>query len=469
MISGVLFLVAVFHQTINGVSGSPVLVTRSIANRQVWEAILYGYVVDADSPSYLERGDEIFDVPASLKDDVISIMSKEIMNMEVDYSDSEHTAAESLAVGMKVDVSYGAFSAAASMAVSSSSDKSIKTVRLDAVTKATKYEVKAIDEFLHHPEKFFTDAFKDVVKNRPFEYIEKNVGVFYAKRLDLGGELRKTYVMQATSQDNEMSVRAELEASYGKGLLGASVSASTEYGKRTSSKEANVKIEWLAKGGNTAIWFGARLDTDQDGIDDIKRRWSSTINDDNLYQFNLRLGYVWDLIKEVDLARGIAYKAFLEAKWDSQYKAFKPSKFLVVERCGYIQHYGGKCIHPLDGSANPTPGTRIVIHPGCRSERLYFCATSEGETEFKHKTSGLCIQPNSGSYSPADDERLVLKWCGHAAAKFRFTAGGSIQHVGSGRCWHPLDGLEYPHDDTEVVLHRGCNENRLKFILNYTD
>jgi hypothetical protein len=295
-------------------------------NTEVWEAILFGYVIDGDSPSYLERGDKIFSLDNV--EDSISIIRDTDMRMVVDYSDSETTAAENLAVSMNVDVSYGAFSAAASMEVSKSSSSSIKTVRVDAFTKAMRYEVKAIDEFLNFPERFLTDTFKEAVLSKSFEHIESNIGVFYATTLDLGGELRKSYIMQATEEDNEQSVRAELEASYGNGLFGASVSASSEYETRKYNKEAQVKIEWHASGGDTLIWLGASLDQNQANIENIKNQWSNTINDYNLHQFNYRLAYVWDLIKTVDHGRGVAYKEYLEAKWGAQIDAFKPTKFL---------------------------------------------------------------------------------------------------------------------------------------------
>jgi len=327
MTSGILFLVTVLHLAINGSSGSPVLVTRSIANRKVWEAILYGYVVDPDSPSFLGKGDEIFNVPDDIKDDVVSIMRDDVMKMQIDYSDSDQSAAESLAVNMNVKGSYGAFSAAASMQVSKSSSKSIKTVRLDAVTMAKKYKVKAINELLNQPEKFLTESFKNTVRTESFEHIEHNIGIFYATSLDLGGELRKSYVMQATKEDNEQSVRAELEGKYGRGAFSVSASVSTQYDTRESNKDAKVKIEWHARGGDTTVWFGASLGKDQNAVDKIKNEWKDTIKDNNLYPFEFRLAYLWDLIKKVDHDRGIAYKAYLEAKW-AKSGTFHPSRFL---------------------------------------------------------------------------------------------------------------------------------------------
>jgi len=138
------------------------------------------------------------------------------------------------------------------------------------------------------------------------------------------------------------------------------------------------------------------------------------------------------------------------------------------DRCGYIQHFGGKCIHPLNGQAKSPPGTKIVTYSGCdQEERLQYCVTPGGE--IRHKGSGLCIQPSSGSDNPPNQEELVLNSCGSSAAKFRFTEGGSIQHVSSGKCWHPLGGSVDPPENNPVVLHDGCTADQLKFTVHYAD
>ena len=91
------------------------------------------------------------------------------------------------------------------------------------------------------------------------------------------------------------------------------------------------------------------------------------------------------------------------------------------EKCGYIEHYGGLCLHPLGGSSDPEAGTEIVLYTGCRETRLYFCATPDHE--IKHKSSGLCIAPKAGSLNPEDNVELVLNQCGFSANKFIFTEG----------------------------------------------
>eukprot|EP00116_Pleurobrachia_bachei_P013768 sb/3474030/ len=101
--------------------------------------------------------------------------------------------------------------------------------------------------------------------------------------------------------------------------------------------------------------------------------------------------------------------------------------------CKYIQHYSGKCIHPLRGSSKPPPGTNLVLHGGCNEKRLHFCKRSDGA--IMHVTSGLCIAPRTKSNPPNDDALQLSRDCTH---KFVFLVTGAVKHVRSGKCWHPL-------------------------------
>ena len=301
-----------------------------MANEKVWEAILYGFVVDPDSPSFLARGDRIFEVPAT--SNYVAISSNPRMSMDFQYSDSEHTAASNFASSFSVEGSYGAFSAAASMEVSKSTSSSIKTVRMDSMIKALKYGVASKNDFRNFPQDFLTDSFKRAVRDLSFEKLEENVGVFYAKSMDLGGEIRKSYTMQATEDDTEQSVSAELKASYGGAMFGVSATASVGVSSRESNKESQMKVEWSAKGGNTMLWLGKTFsDSGDSSVASIQGKWADSISDSNLYPFNYDLGLVWELIQAFDKSKGDGYKAYLQAKWIKNRNAFIPSKFLPRE------------------------------------------------------------------------------------------------------------------------------------------
>ena len=303
--------------------------TRGLENEKVWEAILYAYIVDPDEPSYLARGDHIFEVNT---DESIAISSNSDMVMEIEYSDSTHTASQNLAISMSVGVEYGAFAAAASMEVSKTSDKSIKTVRMDSTTKAIRYEVASKGGFRTFPERYLTDNFKESVKALTVEQIEQRIGSFYATRLDLGGEIRKSYTMQALEEDTESSVKAELEASYGTDLLGVSAEASVGVSSRESVKNAQMSVEWSAKGGDTTVWLGKEFtDSGDTSVSSIQSEWAGSMTDENLYPFNFELGLMWDLVKAVDQTKGDAFQQYLLEKWAGNIKAFLPSRFFEGE------------------------------------------------------------------------------------------------------------------------------------------
>ena len=248
------------------------------------------------------------------------------MEKDVVYSDSEQTASKKVAASMQVEGSYGAFSAAASMSVSSSADSSIKTVRLDSYIKAIKMEVSSKQAFRTHPEDFLTDNFKRAVTELSLEDIEKLIGVFYATEMDLGGEVRKSFTMQATSKDNEQSITAEISGEVNGGLYKVGAKASTGVSTRSSNKNAAKNTEWSAKGGDVTVWLGQNLDDDD--MSNTQAKWAETINNTNLYQFDFELRPMWDLVKAVDQEKGEKFQEFLEKKWGLQGEEFSPSMFI---------------------------------------------------------------------------------------------------------------------------------------------
>ena len=307
----------------------PGLIKRGLENEEVWEAILYGYIVDADSPDFLARGDTIFNVTNI--DRFIARSANPTMESQLQYSDSEQTAAKNVAASLSVEASYGAFSAAASMQVSTSTDKSIKTVRMDSVIRAMKYEIASKNTFRTFPEEFLTENFKRAVRELPVERIASTIGVFYAHRLDLGGEVKKSYTMQATKEDNESKVTAELQASYGGLLFGASVKASVGVTTRQSNKNSEMNVVWSAKGGDTTVWLGKDLSNQDTSVYKVQEEWAKTITDKNLFPFNFELGMMWDLVKAVDQGKGELFQRYLETKWEGDLSSFKPTGY--ISRC----------------------------------------------------------------------------------------------------------------------------------------
>ena len=290
-------------------------------NEKDWEAIRYGYVVDKNSPNFLSKGDVIFEIPEGSVSDVISISVSPTMNRKMVYSDSKRTASMNVEASLSLEGSYGAFSAAASMAVSSSSDSSVKTVRLDCYIKAIQYAVTAIGTLRSTPQMHLTENFKRSVKTMSPQQIEELIGVFYARSLDLGGEVRKSYTMQATSEDNEHSVSSEISATYGGNSFKNNVGVST----RSSNENAQMNEEWSAKGGDATVWLQSDV---SEGDSSIQAKWAKTIKDDNLFPFNFEMVPMWELVKAVDQKKGEEFEKYLLAKWKQESTEFSPTRFL---------------------------------------------------------------------------------------------------------------------------------------------
>jgi hypothetical protein len=201
---------------------------------------------------------------------------------------------------------------------------------MDAVTKAIKYEVASKGSLRTFPEKHLTSNFKYSVNALSVEQIEERIGVFYALKLDLGGEIRTSYTMQATSADTESSVGAELRASYGSSLMKVGVSASANVKNRKSNRNADMKIERSAHGGRSSIWLGHDFsDKDSDmKVNEVQAEWGASIDDTNLFAFDFELGFVWDLVKKVNMEKGIEFEKYLKTKWENNKNAFKPTSFL---------------------------------------------------------------------------------------------------------------------------------------------
>ena len=232
---------------------------RDIQNVEVYEAILYAFKVDPKSPTFLTKGDRIFAVPR----DFISVSSDSKVDQMFIYSDYKSSAAKRYSAQVSVEGSYGAFSAAASMEVSHSSDSSLRTVRMDAVTKAVEYQVGSMQGFRSFPEEYLTENFKRAVNKLTVEQIEERIGVFYAIKMNLGAEVRKSYIMQAKSDDTATSVSTELKAAYGGSMMGVSATAGVGISTRKSNNKLDMRVEWTARGGDASIWLSNSLEGDK--------------------------------------------------------------------------------------------------------------------------------------------------------------------------------------------------------------
>jgi hypothetical protein len=182
--------------------------------------LLYAYNVNPKSKSYLEKADKIFKISSEDYEKFVSRSTRvREAEFEYRYSDAETTASQKIATEMGVKGCYGVFSGAASMSLGTSNSSKTKTVRYDYIAKAKLFTVDAISEFSSFPEKFLTETFKNSVATMTNEQMEERLGTFYASKISFGGLVEKSFIMDAFSDDNEITVKAALSAGYGKGKL----------------------------------------------------------------------------------------------------------------------------------------------------------------------------------------------------------------------------------------------------------
>ena len=297
--------------------------------------LCYAYTVDSYSPTHLAKGNKIFEIEG---DEHISVSTNETVDMKLQYSDSNYTASHHAADSMKVGAHFKAFSGAASMAVETTGESKYHTVRVDAIGVCTKTCITTRGTFRTHPQNHLTEDFKTSVKDLSVEDIASRIGVFYAIKLELGGMVKRTYVMEATEEDNESKITAELQSAFGKECLGASLdaTASFESGRGSSNKVAKVRHEWRAQGGETDLWFkvgatGAEEQSEVSTATDIAREWAKTIDSTNEYPFDFELRPVWELIQCVDKDKAREFKSYLEDKWEKEGNRHMPSIFLPTK------------------------------------------------------------------------------------------------------------------------------------------
>ena len=114
-----------------------------------------------------------------------------------------------------------------------------------------------------------------------------------------------------------------------------------------------------------------------------------------------------------------------------------------------IKHYGGLCVslHQSNG--------RLQLTAACNEN---FSLTSN--KNLRHMTTGKCVIPTSLENSA----RITLTSdCSNEWTQFEQTSGFSMKHIKSGSCIHPSGGSANPGANTDILLHSGCNQDRLQF------
>ena len=178
-----------------------------------WQILAYGFDVDPGMPGFIKRTTKLF----KLSEDDVSVAAASVADGDTVYSTTDDTRASKLAVGAHIDGGVGPFSAAASMEVTKDADHEIKTARLDVTKSFNKFAVTSNSVLRTLPQTRLEAAHSDYLKQLPVDSVDQipdNLGIFYARAANLGGLIRKSYTMQATADDTQSGLTAELSAQY---------------------------------------------------------------------------------------------------------------------------------------------------------------------------------------------------------------------------------------------------------------
>ena len=291
-----------------------------------WLALAYGFDVDPDSPYFIRKTSKIFDISS----DDVDLTPDMYADGKIVYSTSEKTVAEHMAANMGVAGYFGAFSAAASMAVSSSAESSIKTVRLDSLVRFNQQRAMTAGAFRTQPHTKLDQSLKAYIEGVPLSSVQdiaETLGSFYARSANLGGVVQKTYTMQATADDNQVSVEAALRAGRGNWFIGGEGSFTDSHTTRTDVEGAQMSTRFHAEGGDTKLWLA--VDGRGTNFEEVRQRWAASFAADghDLYPWGLELRPIWEVVERIDAAKGQALRDHLTQKWERQAHAFRPVNY----------------------------------------------------------------------------------------------------------------------------------------------
>lgn len=296
-----------------------------------WQVLSYSFTISPGKPYGVDRVMAIF----HLEPKDVTLASHATVDGNIMYSDHNCSAASQVSSRMGISDCDGAFSGSFSMSMENEQSSKTATVRVDAHIHASKFDVRAGGGFRLNPAKKLDPDVAEFIRDCDVEEIEGNLGSFYCSGCSLGGVFHKSYVMESYSTDTRASVTAELEASYGIGLVSGNAAGGASASSRRDG--ASMQMTWHCEGGDPTLWLGAT----KDNIDEIQNKWAASVSDANLFPSHMALVPMWELVKKVDAGKGEALEKHLKAKWSGSGGKPQRMEFLTppfVHGIGRLSH-----------------------------------------------------------------------------------------------------------------------------------
>lgn len=145
-----------------------------------------------------------------------------------------------------------------------------------------------------------------------------------------------------------------------------------------------------------------------------------------------------------------------------------------------LRHSSGACLHPKGSDDLPAMDGPLVLRFGCDANAVRVLLKRISVVENGKATgyfmlqhfNGMCVHPENGLNPPHNGTQLVWSkemnvGCDAGNTDLYFTQipvrGGFLLQHWSGACVHPRGGNAIPRDGTELVLHASCDLARSAF------
>ena len=344
----------------------------------------FSYRVDPSEPSLLSYVNEIFKKSEDIKLDHEKYYRNYFTIMEEDnnysnsyYLDDSRSFAKDVATGFNVEGCYGAFYLGALMSADYSSSSSYRTARYEKSVVAQKYICLPKREFKECPTDYLTAGFRETVgRYSEPEDLEEHLGTFYAWKINLGGCIKKSFVMEISEDDDQEKIEAELKVQFGpKFLTPGSAGSSTKYSKRKNNKTASLKTETTTKGGKPELWLAESDELDESSSntsESIQQQWANSFDNTNLYPIAYELKPIWELVKNLDKDKGERFEVYLKDKWEKHEIAINGASFLnskighslenLKEIIKFCNDYANTCEEQLVRAKNKIESFSFIIH-----------------------------------------------------------------------------------------------------------
>lgn len=241
-----------------------------------------GYRIDPSSPTMVSATMPLFTLRSPVR-----IIPYPDFESEDFISDDSRTHGERRAASLQVSGCRMGFQAAAEANLESRNQSEYRCIRADQNRYAIKYHV------VNDVPDFSTILRPEVVsfvRNNTADAIVRRFGHFYAQRVELGGHLHVSRIIESESSDSAVSMTASISASFNGVVGSASLTGGFDSFSETSlvRRAQNVSIRVL--GGNPQVFLRMTEATAQSCID----TWANSIEDTELYPLKMDLFPIWE-------------------------------------------------------------------------------------------------------------------------------------------------------------------------------